>query len=95
MSGFTLMLLGLPVLDGLGLVPDSVTWLPGLNGTAVPLGIYFVYAGVCCSLMTAAVYTYKGLTAIANAIAHPEEEDDDFLNPEIEDGDESPEGELA
>ena len=41
------------------------------------------------------VYTYKGLTAIANAIAHPEEEDDDFLNPEIEDGDESPEGELA
>ena len=95
MSGFTLMLLGLPVLDGLGLVPDSVTWLPGLNGTAVPLGIYFVYAGVCCSLMTAAVYTYKGLTAIANAIAHPEEEDDDFLNPEIEDGDESLEGELA
>lgn len=95
MSGFTLMLLGIPVLDGLGLVPDSVTWLPGFNGTAVPLGIYFVYAGVCCSLMTAVVYTYKGLTAIANAIAHPEEEDDDFLNPEIEDGDESPEGELA
>lgn len=95
MSGFTLMLLGLPVLDGLGLVPDSVTWLPGLNGTAVPLGIYFVYTGVCCSLMTAVVYTYKGITAIANAIAHPEEEDDDFLNPEIEDGDESPEGELA
>ena len=42
MSGFTLMLLGLPVLDGLCIVPDSLTWLPGLNCTPVPLGIFFV-----------------------------------------------------
>lgn len=86
MSGFTLMLLGLPVLDGLGIVPDSLTWLPGLNCTPVPLGIFFVYAGVCCSLLTGLVYTVKGLQAIRNAIAHPEDEDEDFLNPDIDEG---------
>lgn len=87
MSGFTLMLLGLPVLDGLHLVPDTVSWLPGLNGTAAPLGIFFVYAGVCCSLLTGAVYTVKGAIAIRRALDHPEEEDEDYLNPEIEDED--------
>lgn len=87
MSGFTLMLLGLPVLDGLGLVPDAVSWLPGLNSASVPLGIFFVYAGVCCSLLTAAVYTAKGLVAIRRALDHPEEEEEDFLNPEIDDSD--------
>lgn len=85
MSGFTLMLLGLPILDGLNLVPTSVTWLPGLNGTDAPFGIFFVYAGVCCSLLTGVVYTIKGAMAIARAIKHPEEEDIDFLNPDIED----------
>lgn len=87
MSGFTLMLLGIPVLDGLSLVSDSISWLPGLNSTSVPFGIFFVYAGVCCSLLTAAVYTYKGLSAIKQANAHPEDEDEDFLNPEIDDTD--------
>lgn len=89
MSGFTLMLLGLPVLDGLCIVPDSLTWLPGLNCTPVPLGIFFVYAGVCCSLLTGLVYTVKGLQAIRNAIAHPEDEDEDFLNPDIDEGEEA------
>lgn len=84
MSGFTLMLLGLPVLDGVGLVSNSITWLPGLNGESVPLGMYFVYAGVCCSLLTGLVYTTKGIAAIRSAIAHPEDEDEDFLNPEID-----------
>ena len=83
MSGFTLMLLGMPMLDGLSLVSSSV--LPGLNATAAPLGIFFVYAGVAFSVLTALIYTYKGLTAIKQAVTHPEEEDLDFLNPEIED----------
>lgn len=87
MSGFSLMLLGLPVLDGLSLVPAWLTWLPGLNAAPAPLGIFFVYAGVCCSLITGVVYTVKGSLAIKRAIAHPEEEDVDFLNPEIEDDD--------
>lgn len=95
MSGFTLMLLGLPVLDGLRIVPDSLTWLPGLNCTPVPLGIFFVYAGVCCSLLTGLVYTVKGLQAIRNAIAHPEDEDEDFLNPDIDEGEEASAAETA
>ena len=92
---FPLMLLGLPVLDGLGIVPDSLTWLPGLNCTPVPLGIFFVYAGVCCSLLTGLVYTVKGLQAIRNAIAHPEDEDEDFLNPDIDEGEEASAAETA
>ena len=95
MSGFTLMLLGLPVLDGLCIDPDSLTWLPGLNCTPVPLGIFFVYAGVCCSLLTGLVYTVKGLQAIRNAIAHPEDEDEDFLNPDIDEGEEASAAETA
>ncbi len=95
MSGFTLMLLGVPVLDGLGIVPDSLTWLPGLDCTPVPLGIFFVYAGVCCSLLTGLVYTVKGLQAIRNAIAHPEDEDEDFLNPDIDEGEEASAAETA
>lgn len=95
MSGFTLMLLGLPVLDGLCIVPDSLTWLPGLNCTPVPLGIFFVYAGVCCSLLTGLVYTVKGLQAIRNAIAHPEDEGEDFLNPDIDEGEEASAAETA
>lgn len=89
MSGFTLMLLGLPVLDSLALVPDSIAWLPGLNGAPVPMGIFFVYAGVVFSLLTGVIYTVKGLRAIRDARLHPEDEDEDFLNPEIVDDEEA------
>lgn len=89
MSGFTLMLLGIPEIEGLGIAPDSWTWLPGLNDASAPLGIYFVYAGVACSLTTGCVYTAKGISAIRNAIAHPEDEEEDFLNPEIDESDDA------
>ena len=95
MSGFTLMLLGTPVIEGLDLIPGSISWLPGLNDISAPLGIYFVYAGVCCSVITGLVYTVKGFEAIRSAITHPEFEDDDFLNPEIEDGEEPNVGKTA
>ena len=85
MSGFTLMLLGLPVLDGLGFVPSAITWLPGLNGDSAPLGIFFVYVGVVFSLLTGVIYTAKVIIAIHNARLHPEDEDEDFLNPEVDD----------
>lgn len=88
MTGFSLMLLGLPVLDGFNLLPAALTQFPGLNGSSVPMGIYFVYGGVCFSLITAAIYTIKGGIAIRQAKLHPENEDDDFLNPEIDDSDE-------
>ena len=87
MSGFSLMLLGLPVLDGLHALPDSVSVLPGLNGQAAPLGIFFVYVGVVFSLITAVIYSLKGILAIRHARQHPEDEDLDFLNPEIIEGD--------
>lgn len=82
MSGFSLMLLGLPVVGGLTLT--SVAAFPGLNGMSVPVGIFFVYLGVCFSLLTAVIYTVKGFLAAKRAIDHPEDEDVDFLNPDIE-----------
>lgn len=81
--GFCLMLLGMPVVTGPALVPASLSWLPGLNGSAVPLGMLFVYLGVVLSVLTGVIYTVKGAVAIKRAIDHPEEEDEDFLNPEI------------
>ena len=62
MFGFCDLLLGVPVIDGLGLV--DVSWLPGLNAQGATLGILFVYAGVVCSLVTAFVYTAKGVQVI-------------------------------
>jgi len=41
--------------------------------------------GVIFSMLTAVIYSIKGGVAIKQAIAHPEDEDIDFLNPEIED----------
>lgn len=88
MTGFSLMLLGLPVLDGFHLLPESFTAFPGLNGAPAPLGIFFVYLGVIFSMLTGAIYTVKGLKAVKQAIDHPEDEEVDYLNPEIIDSDE-------
>ncbi len=59
MFGFCDLLLGLPAVEGLGLTAAS--WLPGLNTQGSALGIFFVYAGVVCSAITALVYTVKGI----------------------------------
>ncbi|WP_239378177.1 CDP-alcohol phosphatidyltransferase family protein [Olsenella sp. An290] len=67
MFGFCDLLLGLPRIDGLGLV--DVAWLPGLNAQPSALGILFVYAGVLCSVATAVVYTKTGLTIRREALA--------------------------
>ena len=67
------------------LLPTTFTAFPGLNGSPVPLGIFFVYGGVIFSMLTAVIYSIKGGAAIKQAVAHPEDEDIDFLNPEIED----------
>ena len=55
MTGFSLLLLGIPVVSGLGLV--NVNWLPGLNSQSSALGIFFVYIGIVFSAITAIVYT--------------------------------------
>lgn len=86
MSGFSFMLLGLPKIPGLGLLGSFVAPFPGLDARTVPLGIFLVYVGVVFSLVTAVIYTVKGYRAARHAIDHPEDEDVDYLNPEIEDG---------
>ena len=89
MTGFSFMLLGLPQVPGLGILGAVVGPFPGLDARTVPFGIYLVYIGVVFSLVTAVIYTVKGYHAAKHAIEHPEDEDVDFLNPEIEDGDEA------
>lgn len=81
MSGFTLMLLGVPMTTGPVLF-DAASPFPGLNGAEAPLGIFFVYTGAVFSVLTGIIYTVKGYRAIEHARAHPEDEED-FLNPEI------------
>ena len=83
MVGFSFMLLGLPLVEGPRLIEGASAFLPGLGGDEVPLGMFFVYLGVCFSLLTAVVYTVKGALAIKRAVEHPEDEEEDFLNPEI------------
>lgn len=66
MFGFCDLLLGAPVVSGLGLV--GVSWLPGLNAEPAALGIFFVYAGCAFSFATACAYTKKGLEVRSRAI---------------------------
>lgn len=88
MIGFSFMLLGMPVVDGFSILPAAANF-PGLNGTPAPLGIFFVYLGVIFSVLTAVIYTIKGGIAIQHAREHPEDEEYDFLNPEIMESDET------
>ncbi|QWT17013.1 CDP-alcohol phosphatidyltransferase family protein [Collinsella sp. zg1085] len=81
MAGFTLMLLGVPVIAGPNLFPGYAAF-PGINGASAPLGIFFVYLGIPFSLLTACIYTIRGYQAGRYAIKHPEAEED-YLNPEI------------
>lgn len=59
MFGFCLMLLGLPQVQGLGLVDWS--WLPGFNSETVCGGIFIIYLGLLFSIATGITYTVKGL----------------------------------
>ncbi len=54
MTGFSLLLLGIPVVSGLGLV--NVSWLPGLN-PAARLVSSLCAIGIVFSAITAVVYT--------------------------------------
>ncbi len=70
MAGFVLLLLDWPQISGLGLV--NVSWLPGLNSTGAGLGIFFVYAGVVCSTITACIYTHQALMIRKKALEERE-----------------------
>jgi cardiolipin synthase len=67
MTGFVDLLIGAPVVPGLGLV--SVDWLPGLNSTPSAVGIFFVYLGLVCSLAAAIIYTVKGARVRRDVLA--------------------------
>lgn len=58
MSGFCDLLLGAPMLPGLGLVETDL--LPGFGFEPAALGIWLVYAGIVCSTITAVIYTREG-----------------------------------
>lgn len=88
MTGFSLMLFGLPVVGGIPLLSAPSLVFPGLDGTPAPLGIFFVYLGVVFSLITALIYSVKGALSIRTAREHPENEED-FMNPEIIESDAS------
>ena len=58
MTGFCDLLLSVPQILALHMV--HVGWLPGFNDAGAALGIYFVYAGVVCSFITAVRYFQIG-----------------------------------
>ena len=64
---FSGLILNWPLLPGLGIL-DSAQ-LPGLGATPAALGIWFVYAGICTSLVTAVIYTMQARRALAQSRA--------------------------
>lgn len=65
LAGFSDLLLNWPLLPGLGIV--DAQWLPGLGTEPAALGIWFVYAGVVTSVITAVIYTRQAAQALARA----------------------------
>lgn len=55
LAGFSGLILNWPTVPALGWVEGA--WLPGLNAEPVALGMWFVYAGVVTSIITAVIYT--------------------------------------
>lgn len=60
--GFGFLLLGVPVVDGLGLIEAS--WLPGLGSTPALLGVDLVYIGTVLSITVFLIYQYRGFSAL-------------------------------
>jgi cardiolipin synthase len=58
MAGFCSLVLNWPLLPGFGLI--DLDFLPGWGSVAAPLGIWLLYIGTCVSLITSAIYLYRG-----------------------------------
>ena len=63
MIGFCLLLLGMPEVPSLGLANTPV-WLPGFGTQDALLGIWFVYAGLICSISVFVVYQVNGVRMV-------------------------------
>ncbi len=72
MFGFCDLLLGVPLVEGLGI--SKVSWLPGLNAEGGPIGLFSVYAGCVFSFITACVYTAEGVAIIRACKKHNHKE---------------------
>lgn len=59
MFGFCFLLLGMPEVPGLGL-SFAPAWLPGFGNEPALLGIWFIYAGLICSIVSFCVYAVRG-----------------------------------
>lgn len=66
MVGFCFLLLGMPYVSGMGLV-DAPAWLPGFGTQETLVGIWFVYAGIACSVTALVVYIVKSVQLLRSA----------------------------
>ena len=64
MFGFAFLLLGAPVVSGLGIV-GVPAWLPGFGPEPSYLGIWLVYAGLVCSVTVFVYYLVRAYQMIA------------------------------
>ena len=64
MAGFCSLVLYWPMLPGLNLV--EISFLPGWGASPALLGIWLLYVGLVFSLLTAAIYLWRGLRPVAN-----------------------------
>jgi cardiolipin synthase len=74
--GFGGLILNMPTVPGLGLIESPA--LPGWGSEPVALGMWFVYAGLVTSAITAAIYTAQARALLATSpkmpVNHPEGE---------------------
>lgn len=65
MVGFSGLILGWPMSQGLGIT--SVEWLPGLNGSDYAFWMWFVYAAIPLSVISGVIYSRKGAALLRAA----------------------------
>lgn len=66
MFGFCLLLLGVPELPGLG-IEGAPAWLVGFGTEPALLGIWFVYAGLLCSVTALVIYVVRGYAILKSS----------------------------
>jgi cardiolipin synthase len=67
MIGFADLVLGWPMVPGLGLIDSR--YLPGFGSTSAVLGIWFVYVGIVFSLTAAVQYSFHYVSTVREARA--------------------------